>query len=121
MAGPPALPRAEGHRAWPDRVFRAVSSAVEHYLDMVGVTGSNPVPPTTRCVDSLTPLYFWFFSQLRERRTADPADLLMSTATNWGRPWATGIVLPSSVAGWGIGSRIGGMSGVESVAGWCWS
>src|SRR5690606_25737392 len=32
--------------------FRAVSSAVEHYLDMVGVTGSNPVPPTTRCVDS---------------------------------------------------------------------
>lgn len=26
---------------------RAVSSAVEHYLDMVGVTGSNPVPPTT--------------------------------------------------------------------------
>ena len=25
---------------------RAVSSAVEHYLDMVGVTGSNPVPPT---------------------------------------------------------------------------
>src|SRR4249919_166963 len=24
----------------------AVSSAVEHYLDMVGVTGSNPVPPT---------------------------------------------------------------------------
>ncbi len=26
----------------------AVSSAVEHYLDMVGVTGSKPVPPTTR-------------------------------------------------------------------------
>ncbi len=26
---------------------RAVSSAVEHYLDMVGVTGSIPVPPTT--------------------------------------------------------------------------
>ena len=25
----------------------AVSSAVEHYLDMVGVTGSNPVPPTS--------------------------------------------------------------------------
>ena len=41
------------HRAWPGRVpdLRAVSSAVEHYLDMVGVTGSNPVPPTTRCVD----------------------------------------------------------------------
>lgn len=29
------------------RRHRAVSSAVEHYLDMVGVTGSNPVPPTT--------------------------------------------------------------------------
>jgi hypothetical protein len=26
---------------------RAVSSAVEHYLDMVGVTGSIPVPPTS--------------------------------------------------------------------------
>ena len=25
---------------------RAVSSVVEHYLDMVGVTGSNPVPRT---------------------------------------------------------------------------
>ena len=25
---------------------RAVSSAVEHYVDIVGVTGSNPVPPT---------------------------------------------------------------------------
>src|SRR5690606_26253340 len=33
----------------PERgVSRAVSSAVEHYLDMVGVTGSNPVPPTTQ-------------------------------------------------------------------------
>jgi hypothetical protein len=29
----------------------AVSSAVEHYLDMVGVTGSNPVPPTIRIKD----------------------------------------------------------------------
>ena len=28
------------------KAFRAVSSAVEHYLDMVGVTGSKPVPPT---------------------------------------------------------------------------
>ena len=27
-------------------MHRAVSSAVEHYLDMVGVTGSNPVSPT---------------------------------------------------------------------------
>tara|TARA_E500000075_G_scaffold78127_1_gene70270 strand:+ start:477 stop:851 length:375 start_codon:yes stop_codon:yes gene_type:complete len=26
---------------------RAVSSAVEHYVDIVGVTGSIPVPPTT--------------------------------------------------------------------------
>ena len=31
--------------AWPRR--RAVSSAVEHYLDMVGVTSSILVPPTT--------------------------------------------------------------------------
>ena len=28
---------------------RAVSSAVEHYVDIVGVTGSIPVPPTTDC------------------------------------------------------------------------
>ena len=28
-------------------LFRARSSAVEHYLDMVGVTGSIPVAPTT--------------------------------------------------------------------------
>jgi hypothetical protein len=28
----------------------AVSSAVEHYLDMVEVTGSIPVPPTIFCV-----------------------------------------------------------------------
>src|SRR5690606_35618743 len=28
--------------------MRARSSAVEHYLDMVGVTGSIPVAPTTR-------------------------------------------------------------------------
>src|SRR5688572_29281087 len=33
---------------------RAVSSAVEHYLDMVGVTGSNPVPPTTMWTDGVT-------------------------------------------------------------------
>ncbi len=45
--------RGSGRRASPDSVIvekRAVSSAVEHYLDMVGVTGSNPVPPTTRRV-----------------------------------------------------------------------
>jgi large subunit ribosomal protein L36 len=29
---------------------RALSSAVEHYLDMVGVTGSIPVAPTRRCL-----------------------------------------------------------------------
>gem|GEM_PF-5986661 len=28
------------------RLKWVVSSAVEHYLDMVGVTGSIPVPPT---------------------------------------------------------------------------
>ena len=28
-------------------VERAISSAGEHYLDMVGVTGSIPVSPTT--------------------------------------------------------------------------
>jgi hypothetical protein len=32
--------RARHRQAW------VVSSAVEHYLDMVGVTGSIPVPPT---------------------------------------------------------------------------
>ena len=31
----------------------AVSSAVEHYLDMVGVTGSIPVLPTTRSISYL--------------------------------------------------------------------
>ena len=30
-------------------VVRAISSAGEHYLDMVGVTGSIPVSPTTGC------------------------------------------------------------------------
>ena len=30
-------------------VERAISSAGEHYLDMVGVTGSIPVSPTTGC------------------------------------------------------------------------
>ena len=30
-------------------VARAISSAGEHYLDMVGVTGSIPVSPTTGC------------------------------------------------------------------------
>jgi hypothetical protein len=33
--------------------FRAVSSVVEHYLDMVGVTGSNPVPRTTSVRDGI--------------------------------------------------------------------
>jgi len=28
------------------RVRAKASPAVEHYLDMVGATGSNPVPPT---------------------------------------------------------------------------
>ena len=40
-----SLPRlAEGILAL---IVRARSSAVEHYLDMVGVTGSIPVAPTT--------------------------------------------------------------------------
>ena len=30
----------------PETANRAVSSVVEHYNDTVGVTGSNPVPPT---------------------------------------------------------------------------
>src|SRR5262249_8949805 len=37
----PATSRYDGARAW------ARSSAEEHYLDMVGVTGSIPVAPTT--------------------------------------------------------------------------
>ena len=36
--------------------FRAVSSAVEHYLDTVGVTGSIPVLPT---IFSLTGTIFY--------------------------------------------------------------
>lgn len=43
-----------------------------------------------------------FFSHLRERRTTDPAELLMSKATTWGRPWPKWIVCPSWEAGWGI-------------------
>src|SRR5262249_18914004 len=37
-----ALPRAERSRPW----RWALSSAVEHYLDMVGVRGSIPLAPT---------------------------------------------------------------------------
>jgi hypothetical protein len=37
-----------------------VSSAVEHYLDMVGVTGSIPVPPTIQS------LQVWKFLDLAE-------------------------------------------------------
>src|SRR5690606_2427397 len=54
--GGASVPR-DGGQTRPDvvRCPWAVSSAVEHYLDMVGVTGSNPVPPTTRCVDRRVP------------------------------------------------------------------
>ena len=31
---------------YPSHVARAISSVGEHYLDMVGVTGSIPVSPT---------------------------------------------------------------------------
>ena len=44
MRAPPAYPRRL--RRKPESRFRARSSAVEHYLDMVGVTGSIPVVPT---------------------------------------------------------------------------
>src|SRR5690606_40381763 len=55
--GGASVPR-DGGQTRPDvvRCPWAVSSAVEHYLDMVGVTGSNPVPPTTRCVDHSLPI-----------------------------------------------------------------
>ncbi len=46
LFGGPVLCIADGSRAI-ILVPRAVSSAVEHYNDTVGVTGSNPVPPTT--------------------------------------------------------------------------
>jgi hypothetical protein len=35
--------------------FRARSSAGEHYLDMVGVTGSIPVVPTIRSSETSNP------------------------------------------------------------------
>ena len=40
------LPRPYLLGAMKVSVLRAVSSAVEHYVDIVGVTGSIPVPPT---------------------------------------------------------------------------
>ena len=38
--------RGEGLSSITSHLFRAVSSVVEHYLDTVGVTGSNPVSRT---------------------------------------------------------------------------
>ena len=43
------------------RARRAVSSAGEHYLDMVGATGSIPVPPTIYIngLDVIMPPAIW--------------------------------------------------------------
>ena len=47
LLGLAQLPLAHDRlRRYPCRPFRARSSAVEHYLDMVGVTGSIPVART---------------------------------------------------------------------------
>jgi hypothetical protein len=43
-ADPRAVSLARGLRRW------ALSSAVEHYLDMVGVRGSIPLAPTISCI-----------------------------------------------------------------------
>src|SRR5262245_31252915 len=53
-----ASPRSRGQ--WTPR---ARSSAVEHYLDMVGVTGSIPVAPTRFIKDS--PGFLHFLCELR--------------------------------------------------------
>src|SRR6202022_5128101 len=42
-------------RTPPNTTFRARSSAGEHYLDMVGVTGSIPVAPTTQSYETTNP------------------------------------------------------------------
>ena len=48
-AVPPASFRLiEGGKAGAQRLQWAVSSAVEHYVDIVVATGSIPVPPTIR-------------------------------------------------------------------------
>ena len=45
---------------WRGSEIWAVSSAVEHYLDMVGVTGSIPVPPTTdKAVRPCLAVFVW--------------------------------------------------------------
>ena len=45
------LPGDEVFETKIESTVRAVSSAVEHYLDMVGVTSSILVPPTKFCID----------------------------------------------------------------------
>ena len=40
-------PEFSGQKTIAPKIKRAVSSVVEHYLDTVGVTGSNPVSRTT--------------------------------------------------------------------------
>ena len=61
----------------------AVSSAVEHYLDMVGVTGSNPVPPTTWL--PALPVQRW----IRMKAGPGPAFRLRQWAAASGQRWAT--------------------------------
>jgi hypothetical protein len=61
----PTLYSAHPRQQW------VVSSAVEHYLDMVGVTGSIPVPPTifSRIFNILNE-----FSQVRYRAEINTVD-----------------------------------------------
>jgi hypothetical protein len=63
--------QARHRQAW------VVSSAVEHYLDMVGVTGSIPVPPTIQSFQN------WEF-----RDRARTAREWRAFATNRRRPWS---------------------------------
>ncbi len=43
--------------------IRAVSSGGEHYLDTVGVTSSNLVPPTMKCKFRVNRSLDFFFSK----------------------------------------------------------
>ena len=48
--------------------LRAVSSAVEHYVDIVVATGSIPVPPTTFAAPGMSPGAFQFQGAMRAPR-----------------------------------------------------
>ncbi len=80
------------------RFLRALSSAVEHYLDMVGVTGSIPVVPTRTPVrfSSATPRRFRSLKFLR-RQGNSWLSILIGEASRWriGR-WRMPL-LPSAV------------------------